>query len=163
MPRTRAADDENMVAVLLKFLTRKPDVCRPVAMLFCAMTVVACFGYAAVRDNLPEWWAGYGGGIPYVMFWISVWFLIFPFRNCVLTICIGATLVTCGLEFLQLWQPEWLVKIRSTRFGAALLGSGFVWKDFPPYFIGGLLGYLALIGMLKFGANSESCDTVDPA
>ena len=123
----------------------QPDVRRVVALLICAVTVVACLVYAWLRDDLPDWWRGHGGGIPYVMFWIAFWFVVFPFRRSVITITVLAVAVTCLLEFLQLWHPDWLTSIRSTRFGAALLGSGFDWNDFPPYFAGGTFGYAVLV------------------
>ena len=56
-----------------------------------------------------------------------------------------AVLVVCGLEFFQLYNPEPLATFRRTRFGAALLGSTFVWADIPPYFIGGVIGWLILM------------------
>ena len=46
-------------------------------------------------------------------------------------------------------STPWLTAFRSTVFGAALLGSGFVWNDIPPYFIGGLLGWLMLHAALR--------------
>jgi hypothetical protein len=121
----------------------KPE--RAVAVLICIASVMVCLAYAYWRSDLPDWWRGYGGGTPYVVFWIAFWFMIFPFRRCVLPICIFATMFTCFLEFMQLWKPEWLTQLRATRFGAALLGSGFTWSDFPPYFIGGAMGYLILV------------------
>ena len=128
----------------------RPDVSRWVALVLCAFSVGACLGYAVLRDQLPDWWRGHGGGIPYVVFWIMLGFVVLPFRRCVLAICWIAVLMTCALEVLQLWHPVWLDNIRATRFGAALLGSGFVWSDFPPYFIGGALGYLILMAAVKF-------------
>ena len=134
----------------MQLLRSRPDVSRWIAVLLCAISVAVCFAYAATRDQLPDWWRNYGGGVPYVVFWIMLGFVVFPFRKSVLAICWIAVLMTCGLEILQLWHPQWLDNIRATRFGAALLGSGFVWSDFPPYLIGGVLGYLILIAALKF-------------
>lgn len=125
-------------------LPQTPDVSRWNAAVVCAASVLSCLAYNHWRDNLPNWWRGYGGGIPYVWFWTAFWFVLFPFRRYVLSICIFATTFTCCLEFLQLWQPAALTQFRSTTFGAALLGSGFTWNDFPPYFIGGVLGYVVL-------------------
>ena len=141
-----------------KQIDTRPDVSRLVAALICGATVVACLAYAYFRDQLPTWWRGYGGGIPYVFFWVAFWFVIFPFRRCILPICIFATFFTCLLEFLQLWKPEWLVRIRSTRLGAALLGSGFDWNDFLPYFIGGAIGYLVLMVADRSCRNRKSPD-----
>jgi len=75
------------------------------------------------------------------MFFIAIFCTLIPNRRYLLAIALWVTLATCGLEFLQLWQPEWLTQFRATTFGAALLGTTFVWGDIPPYFIGGLAGY----------------------
>ena len=125
-------------------MNKSPDVPRFVAGIACVGCALLCLAYAYWRRDLPDWWRASGGGIPYVMFWCALRFVVFPFRRCVALICIGVTAFTCVLEFLQLWQPVWLMNIRATRFGAALLGSGFSWHDFPPYFIGGVLGALLL-------------------
>ncbi|QEG21870.1 ribosomal maturation YjgA family protein [Mariniblastus fucicola] len=118
---------------------------RIVPALLCAVSVAACFLYAATRSNLPQWWSSHGGGIPYVLFFIFLAYTIFPNPKWIVRICAIVVLATCGLEVLQLWNPEPLAAFRRTKFGAALLGSTFVWGDFPPYFIGGAIGY----GVLK--------------
>lgn len=119
------------------------------AALVCLGAVGVCFAYNHYRSQLPDWWRENGGGIPYVVFWITFLFFLLPKRRYILPISVSATLVTCLLEVLQLWKPPWLTQIRSTTLGAALLGSGFVWDDIPPYFIGGFVGYLILIGMMR--------------
>ena len=119
-------------------------VYRPVAFLWLALATASCLTYAALRPGLPDWWRAHGGGIPYVVFWITLAFAIVPRRKGIAVICIGVTVGTIGLEFLQLWQPQWLTETRSTRFGAALLGNAFAWADVPPYVIGGGLGYTLL-------------------
>ncbi len=124
---------------------QKSDVNRTVAVLLCAAMVVACLAYDHTRSTLPDWWRGHGGGIPYVCFWIAFWFAIFPYRRCIVPICLVVTVSTCLPEFMQLWKPAWLMQVRATRFGAALLGSGFTWSDLPPYFIGGVVGGLILV------------------
>ena len=119
-------------------------VSHAVAGLICLAMVALCLAYHFYRPSLPDWWRASGGGVPYVMFWVSFWFVIFPQQRYVTAIAIGCTLFTCGLEAFQLWQPPWLTAFRSTGFGAALLGNQFVWSDIPPYFIGGALGWLML-------------------
>ncbi len=126
-------------------LLQKPDVSRSAAVLLCVATVIACLAYDHTRSTLPDWWREHGGGIPYVCYWIAFWFVFFPFRRCILPICVAVTTGICLLEFLQLWKPPWLMQIRATRFGAALLGSGFTWDDFPPYFIGGAVAAFVLM------------------
>ena len=112
--------------------------------IFCLLAIGLCLGYARFRDNLSPWWNQHGGGIPYVMFWIAAVFVIAPKRNYIFTICVSCVLVTCLLEFAQLWNPQPLAGFRRTKFGAALLGTSFNWNDFPAYFIGGFIGYIVL-------------------
>lgn len=121
----------------------------------CLAAVAACLAYDHWRAELPDWWQGHGGGIPYVAFWASLWFVMFPVRRAIGPICVGVTLVTCGLEFLQLWQPPWLMQSRATRFGAALLGNGFTWADFPPYLLGGVLAYAMLAALCGQGKHQQ--------
>ena len=85
-----------------------------------------------------------GGGIPYVLFWILLCHIFLTARRFILPICIGVVVFTCLLEVGQLWNPEPIATFRKTKFGAALLGTTFVWQDFPPYFIAGALGYFLL-------------------
>ena len=118
---------------------------RLIPFALCLTSVAACFLYAATRSNLPQWWSSHGGGIPYVLFFVFLTYTLLPNPRWIFRICAIVVLVTCGLEIMQLWNPEPLAAFRKTRFGAALLGSTFVWGDFPPYFIGGAIGY----GVLK--------------
>lgn len=119
---------------------------------------MACLFYAAIRPTLPDWWRGHGGGIPYVMFWITAWFTLFPFKKHLLLFSAGCVFATVGLEFLQLWHPAWLAGFRATKVGAAWLGSSFSWLDIPPYFIGGGLAYILLWLAIKHYANTSSTD-----
>ena len=143
---------------MLKFKTlSNPDINRILAIGICTAAVMVCLAYANFRDQLPNWWRWHGGGIPYVVFWITFWFVFFPFRRCLIPICLFAVSMTCFLEFAQLWKPDWLVQIRATRFGAALLGSGFVWSDFPPYLLGGIVGYCLLKIVIFAVSGPKSC------
>ena len=124
---------------------------RLIAFVLCLASVALCFSYAYFRHVLPDWWRSHGGGIPYVLFFIFLAYTAFPRPVCIFRICAIVVLVTCGLEVLQLWKPEPLVAFRRTTFGAALLGSTFVWGDFPLYFIGGVIGY----GVLRLVSQRE--------
>ena len=110
--------------------------------------------YAKYRSGMTPWWKAVGGGIPYVLFWILLWYSILPEQRFIRRITIGCTLFTCFLEAMQLWQPEWLVEFRRTRFGAALLGSTFAWEDIPPYIIGGLVGFVVLLVIVRMTPQS---------
>ncbi|PSQ72343.1 MAG: hypothetical protein BRD31_01205 [Bacteroidetes bacterium QH_2_64_26] len=67
---------------------------------------------------------GHAGGILYVIFWTVVVVLAVPSLS-PWTVAGGVFIVTCGLEFLQLWSPARLEAIRDTFFGHALPGSTF--------------------------------------
>ena len=122
---------------------------RILPLVGCFLAVILCLAYARYRGDLSPWWRSHGGGIPYVLFWVLLWFSAFPARKYVVPICVGCVLFTCLLEFGQLWNPEPLAAFRKTRFGAALLGSSFVWSDLPPYFLGGLAGWISLLAILR--------------
>ena len=88
------------------------------------------------------------------MFFIAFFCALLPKVSNLAWIAILVTLGTCGLEFLQLWQPTWLTQFRATTLGAALLGNTFVWMDIPPYLIGGVLGYAMMAAGWRF-ANAK--------
>ena len=70
-------------------------------------------------------------------------------------ISLAVLAATCALEFLQLWHPVWLERIRSTFIGRCLLGTTFGWSDFPPYFLGAVIGW-ALLRILKRLMNNRA-------
>ena len=111
--------------------------------LTCLASVGLCLLYAATRGQMPSWWRDHGGGVPYVLFWFLLWLTVFPRRSSVKWVSIACVIATCALEVFQLWDgPAWLYNFRRTQFGAALLGYGFDANDLPPYFIGGLVGWV---------------------
>ena len=80
------------------------------------------------------------GGVFYEIFWCLLIFFLVPGVRPAL-IAVGVLLVTCGLECMQLWHPPFLQWIRGTFLGAAVLGTSFVWTDFPYYFAGSGIGW----------------------
>lgn len=40
------------------------------------------------------------------------------------------------IEFLQLYQAEWIIELRKTLFGRYVLGQGFLWSDILAYTFG---------------------------
>jgi Protein of unknown function (DUF2809) len=89
----------------------------------------------------PQFISDAGGSIAYELFWILLVLAISPRAN-IRTTVISVCLVSCAIEFLQLYQPPWLQAIRATLPGRLVLGTTFSWADFPPYFIGSSLGLL---------------------
>lgn len=130
----------------------------------CGLSVIVCLTYAMVRSSLPHGWLrANGGGVPYVVFWALVAAVGWPrkefAKEFAFRIALITTLVTCGLECFQLYNPEPLATFRRTRFGAALLGASFAWADIPPYFIGGGIGW-AIIRWLGQSGNAVKHSSV---
>ena len=45
-------------------------------------------------------------------------------------------LICYSIEFLQLYQGEWMIELRKTLFGRYVLGQGFLWEDILAYTLG---------------------------
>ncbi|MBC8382726.1 MAG: DUF2809 domain-containing protein [Candidatus Cloacimonetes bacterium] len=87
------------------------------------------------------------GGVFYEIFWCLLIFLIYTKLKPVL-IATAVFLITCALEFTQLWKPEFLEILRENFLVRTVIGNSFAWSDFPYYLIGSLAG-LALMEMIK--------------
>jgi hypothetical protein len=93
-------------------------------------------------------------GLFYVMFWCVLASLVFR-RAGALRIAVVVLAVTVFLEFLQLWQPAFLVRLRSGFVGRALLGHMFAVWDFPYYVAGALIGWW-WVARLRLGEDREA-------
>ena len=47
-----------------------------------------------------------------------------------------------AIEFSQLYQTHWIVKLRTTVIGALILGKGFLWIDLLRYTVGIIFAFL---------------------
>ena len=79
-----------------------------------------------------------------MMIWSVGLFAVLPSRKNVWRIPLIVFVLTCGLEFLQLYKPPILQSFRATLIGAALIGTDFVWQQFPFYIAGALCSYFLL-------------------
>ena len=91
-----------------------------------------------------RWFNYYGAAVMYEIFWCMVIFLFCPRKEATTKVAVGVFLVTSFLEILQLWHPWFLQQVRSTFWGRALLGTTFVWWDFPYYVLGCFIGWLCM-------------------
>jgi len=91
------------------------------------------------------------GGVFYEIFWCLLIFLFFK-KMKLFNIALIVFVVTCFLEFLQLWHPPFLQFFRSFFIGRTILGTSFTWTDFPYYFIGCVISYF----LVKFLKKAES-------
>jgi hypothetical protein len=88
------------------------------------------------------------GGLLYEIFWCLVIYFLFP-KSKPFIVALIVFVVTCILEFLQLWHPAFLEMLRRNFIGRTILGNSFNWYDFPYYFIGSAMGYAVLYWISK--------------
>ncbi len=102
-----------------------------------------------------RWWLNnWGASVAYEVFFVSLVFLVVGSRARLGAIAIGVCAGTVALEFLQLWQPSWLMAVRSTFPGQAVLGNAFSWRDLPAYPLGCWVAWW-LLGRLAGRDSSE--------
>ena len=111
-----------------------------------SLLIVTPLGFAFKFYPGPAngWFNNYGAGLLYEIFWILLAFLFFPSKRSANVIPAYVFVLTCILEFLQLWHPPFLQLIRSSFMGSALIGTTFVWWGFPHYVLGCLIGWIWL-------------------
>ena len=116
--------------------------------LLISIAIIVPFGLFTkfYRGPGQSWLNDSFGGVPYEIFWILLVVLIWP-QVSAKWAAVGVLIATCILEFLQLWHPPFLQAIRATLLGRLVLGTTFVWSDFPYYFIGSFLGWLWVKGL----------------
>ncbi len=123
--------------------------------LLISLIFIVPFGYVVRFSQglgLP-WLQDLLGSVAYEIFWILLVAFLYP-QAAPLGIAIAIFLATCGVEFLQLWQPPFLQAMRSTLVGRLVLGNTFSWLDFIAYFFGSFAGWLWLLGLIRFHRKS---------
>ncbi|TDP01437.1 DUF2809 domain-containing protein [Flavobacterium sp. 245] len=61
--------------------------------------------------------------------------IVFVYKKAI-HIVLLSLLICYAIEFLQLYQGEWIIEIRKTLFGRYVLGQGFLWSDIFAYTAG---------------------------
>ncbi len=112
-----------------------------------AIVIITPLGFLTKLYTGPasEWVNNSLGGVLYVIFWSLLASLLFA-KVRVWKIAGIVLLVTCALEFLQLWHPPFLEAIRSTFIGVTLIGNSFSWLDLAHY----VVGFILSIALLTF-------------
>ncbi|SEL93732.1 Protein of unknown function [Pseudoxanthomonas sp. GM95] len=118
--------------------------CRDRWLYFALVALVIALGLASRRYAalMPNWLGKYPGDA----LWALIVFLILGalFRRGSTTwLALLALGVSFVVEFGQLYQPAWLMDVRSTTLGHLVLGSGFHLQDLVAYAAGVALGAIA--------------------
>ncbi|WJS92734.1 DUF2809 domain-containing protein [Flavobacterium johnsoniae] len=69
---------------------------------------------------------------------VMIYFLVrifLPFKKAI-SIFLLSLLICYTIEFLQLYEEEWMIELRKTLFGRYVLGQGFLWSDILAYTFG---------------------------
>lgn len=88
---------------------------------------------------------------------VMIYFLariFFPSKKFLFLILLSLFVCYC-IEFLQLYQAEWIINLRKTLFGRYVLGQGFLWSDILAYTFGIVFAFLTEKSFLKY-YNYES-------
>lgn len=71
-------------------------------------------------------------------------------------VAVISLLICYGIEFLQLYQGEWMIELRKTLFGRYVLGQGFLWTDMIAYTFGITIAFFIEDLTLKRLSNQAS-------
>lgn len=112
-----------------------------VLLSLCVVTPLSFWLWRYYDGPYRVWIRFYVTGIFYVIFWCLVLFFFWPRKQNAFKIAAVVFVVTCILEVLQLWKAPFLQRIRSTVLGMAIIGTCFVWRQFPYYVLGSLIGF----------------------
>lgn len=123
---------------------------RLLTLLFLILVVPVGFFTKLYSGPAQAWINDSVGGLLYEIFWCLVFYFFFP-RSKPFIVALSVCVVTCTLEFLQLWQSPFLEVLRSDFLGRTILGNTFNWLDFPYYFAGSAMGFV----ILKFISKTE--------
>ena len=112
---------------------------RSIYLLLVIVTIIIGLSTRKLPHLFPSFIAVYGGDTLWALLffllfriiWIkkSIWFIaVITYSFCIL------------IECSQLYQGEWIVRLRETFPGQMLLGHGFLWSDLLCYAAGVIIG-----------------------
>lgn len=91
--------------------------------------------------HLPTFIAAYAGDTLWaLMIYLGLGFIL-P-RAKVRSLAIAAISISFAIEVSELYQADWINRIRNTTLGGLVLGFGFKWSDLVCYTTGILIGAL---------------------
>ncbi len=111
---------------------------RLVNLLLTLLTIAA--GLFSRTSYVPDIIYPYLGDALYALMIYFLLAFLFPKLSFMRTmlICIG---ICFTIEICQLYQADWIQRIRATLPGRLILGQGFLYSDLVAYIGGGIAGY----------------------
>ena len=112
---------------------------RTYAALILFVVALGLASRSSLASQLPGFLSTYAGDT----LWALMVFLIigFCFPSLKTSLAAAAAITfSFGIEFSQLYQADWINQLRGNRFGALVLGAGFLWSDLICYTVGVFIG-----------------------
>lgn len=135
--------------------TINPKLTRTIWTVISLLVIVPLGFYSKFYAGPGANWVNNSlGGVFYEIFWCLLLFL-FLSTSKPWIIALSVLIVTCCLEFMQLWHPSFLEFLRRSFIGRTVLGNYFTWSDFPYYFLGCGFGWLWLKGLQNFDKQEK--------
>ncbi|WP_310559648.1 DUF2809 domain-containing protein [Flavobacterium sp.] len=104
---------------------------------FILVLIVIALGIASRKiDGIPTF---FGDTLYAVMIYFGLRMLLVNFN--IKKTAILALHICFAIEFLQLYDAEWMLEIRRTTFGHYALGQGFLWSDLGFYTLGIVIAF----------------------
>ena len=101
--------------------------------------VIIIIASRAFPSLFPLFLGNYPGDALWALVVLLCWAFIFP-QWPTARLALIALFNSYFVEFLQLYQAEWIIAVRSTKIGHLVLGSTFSWIDLVAYSIGIAMG-----------------------
>jgi hypothetical protein len=118
---------------------------RHLAIFVLLLIIVPLGLFSKTYTGIGQAWINdYLGDILYEILWCLVCFWFFSSQKATIYIPIWVFIVTSIIEVSQLFFARVPLALRETIIWKLLLGSAFVWWDFPHYALGSWLGWLLL-------------------
>lgn len=112
---------------------------------FILMLIAIALGITSRKvEGVPTF---FGDSLYAIMVYFGMRMLFINFN--IKKIALLALLFCFGIEFLQLYDAEWMLAIRRTTLGHYVLGQGFLWSDLGFYTIGIIIAFLIDFNLVK--------------
>jgi len=107
-----------------------------------ALFIIVIIGIGLVSrvDIIPKLIYPYLGDVLYALMIYFIIGFLFP-RFHPLKVALISIIICFFIEISQLFEPDWIIKIRRNKLGGLILGFGFLWSDLISYIIGGVIGF----------------------
>lgn len=112
---------------------------RKVYLLLTLLTIL--IGLVSRTEFISHFITDYFGDFLYAVLFFLIFGFIFTKTN-PYKILIISLLFCYGIEFLQLYQADWIDCIRNYEVSRLILGNNFQWFDIISYTFGAIISYI---------------------